>query len=109
MTIDIPQWIEQDISPHTIAAVNQGGCDSGAYMPGTERWTATNVMAKHGEDVIDYLIETVGHIPMPDEENSWGEICCLYLSTAVETWCSAHEELEDWENSDPVSKLGDEE
>jgi len=32
-TFTIPQWIEQDITPSTVAAILQGGCESGAYMP----------------------------------------------------------------------------
>ena len=31
--IEIPRWIEQDISPQDVAAIVQGGCESGAYMP----------------------------------------------------------------------------
>ena len=31
--IEVPGWIEQDISPQDVAAIVQGGCESGAYMP----------------------------------------------------------------------------
>ena len=33
LEIDTPRWIDKDISPADIAAIIQGGCASGAYMP----------------------------------------------------------------------------
>ena len=33
LDIDVPGWIDQDITPADVAAIVQGGCASGAYMP----------------------------------------------------------------------------
>lgn len=38
--IEVPRWIDQDISPNDIAAICQGGCASGAYMPAVTYYQA---------------------------------------------------------------------
>ena len=53
--IVVPAWIESDISPHDVAAIYQGGCDSGAYMPAVTYSDAKATMAKHGDDVLQYI------------------------------------------------------
>jgi len=55
--IDVPEWIDQDISPSTVAAIVQGGCDSGAYMPAVTCSEALETMNEHGDDVLDYIQE----------------------------------------------------
>ena len=54
---NVPNWIEQDITHADIAAIVQGGCASGAYMPAVTYATAAAVMAEHGDDVLQYLYE----------------------------------------------------
>jgi len=33
MTYNQPAWIVNELTPYDLAAINQGGCASGAYMP----------------------------------------------------------------------------
>lgn len=96
--IKLPAWIEE-ISPCQIAAVNQGGCASGAYMPAVAYWSAIKTMSEHGDDVLEFLADH-DSIPAIHSEISWSGIACLYLTTAVELWCSMHAHLADWNKSD---------
>ena len=101
--INIPQWIDQDITPNDIAAILQGGCESGAYMPAVTYHTARETMNEHGDDVLDYLEEF--YVPELPKGISWSGIACHFLSAAVECWCAEHEHLSDWENHEPVREL----
>ena len=89
--ITIPEWIEQDITPSTIAAVVQGGCESGAYMPAVTYHTANQTMSEHGDAVLDYLNETLGELPAVPQDVSWSGLAVHFLSTAVFLWCSTAE------------------
>jgi hypothetical protein len=40
----VPDWVQSDISPYDVAAIVQGGCASGAYMPAVTYYTARNTM-----------------------------------------------------------------
>ena len=94
--ITIPAWIEQDITPHDVAAIYQGGCASGAYMPAVRYFDADATMAKHGDDVTQYIEDAYGELPQPPADSSWSGIAVFYLSLAVELWASmAHDTLED--------------
>lgn len=94
--LTIPAWIEQDITPYDVAAIYEGGCNSGAYMPAVTYFFATATMAKHGDDVLQYIEELDGELPRPPAESSWSQIAVFYLSIAVELWASmAHDALED--------------
>jgi len=84
--VDIPDWIEQDITPNDIDAICQGGCASGAYMPAVTYYDAAQMMAKHGDSVLDYIDEQMGELPPIPEGTSWSGIAVLYLSFAVELW-----------------------
>ncbi len=93
--IDVPTWIEQDISPNNVAAILQGGCASGAYMPAVTYHTASETMAKHGDDVLQYIQDALGELPQPKPDESWSGMAVFYLSVAVELWAnSAEAELE---------------
>ena len=98
----IPNWINSDLSPNGVAAINQGGCDSGAYMPACEYYTAGQTMSEHGDDVLQYLEDTTGELPIPPNDISWSQLACFYLSRAVETWCAIHSNIEDWEDEEPI-------
>ena len=89
--IEVPRWIDQDISPSTVAAIYQGGCNSGAYMPAVTYYTASNTMNEHGDDVLDYIEENLGELPEVPKASSWSGIACFYLSYAVELWASETE------------------
>lgn len=93
--IEVPAWIDDDISPYDIAAIVQGGCASGAYMPAVTYHKADETMAKHGDEALDFIFDRLGHIPMPSEGGSWSGMACHFLSIAVELWASeAHSILE---------------
>lgn len=98
---EIPSWIEQDIAPYDVAAIVHGGCASGAYMPAVTYHRAAAVMADHGDDVLDYITQSTGHLPPAPADTSWSGLACFYLSYAVELWAdSIHRELEELESED---------
>jgi hypothetical protein len=77
--ITIPAWIEQDITPHDVAAIYQGGCASGAYMPAVRYFDADATMAKHGDDVTQYIEDAYGELPQPPADSSWSGIADDYI------------------------------
>jgi len=98
LDIDIPAWIEQDISPNDVAAICHGGCASGAYMPAVTYHNALKVMSEDGDDVLQYIEDALGELPEPPKNTSWSGMACFYLSCAVELWASSVEsELESFE------------
>lgn len=86
LDISVPAWIEQEIAASTIASITQGGCASGAYMPAVTYWTANDVMASYGDDVLDYISNTLGELPTPPAFESWKGRASFYLAYAVELW-----------------------
>ena len=98
MTYNQPPWITQALSPSDIAAINQGGCASGAYMPAVTYYDASNVMNEHGNNVLDYIVEHYGELPKVADNESWSGMAGFYLSTAVELFCLCHEDIADWED-----------
>ena len=93
--IEVPSWIEQDISPQDVAAIVQGGCSSGAYMPAVTYHQALATMDEYGDDILDYIDNIYGEIPEPvDKGISWSARASYYVSIAVQSWSlSAHDEL----------------
>jgi hypothetical protein len=95
--VEVPAWIEQDISPYDVAAIVQGGCASGAYMPAVTYATAQEIMNEHGDDVLDYINDVdPGLLVIPGdviEGTSWAGIAVYYLSVAVELWASDAESV----------------
>jgi hypothetical protein len=100
--VKVPEWISTDLTPADIAAVNQGGCASGSYMPAVEYHTAGMTMACHGDDVLQYLEDMTGELPTPPQDICWSGLAVFYLSKAVELFCAIHSDLADWENDEPV-------
>ena len=96
--IHVPEWIDQDISAQTIAAIQQGGCASGSYMPAVTYHTAAQIMAEHGDDVLEYIESVTGELPTPPRDSSGGGIAVFFLSYAVELW--AFDALEILENQE---------
>ena len=90
--IEVPGWIEQDITGTTVAAIKQGGCSSGAYMPAVTYSQAIETMAEHGNDVLQYIEDHWGEIPQPPRGSSWSGIAVFYLSFAVESWAATIED-----------------
>lgn len=82
----VPAWIDQEITGATIAAICQGGCDSGAYMPAVTYHEALETMSEHGDDVLAY-IEDFRDVALTHPKGiSWSGMACFYLSFAVEIW-----------------------
>ena len=93
-SITVPAWIDQEITPATIAAIIQGGCASGAYMPAVTYYQALKTMNEYGDakdGVLDYLENSVGDVPAVSV-NSWSGMACLYVSQAVELWAMSIEQ-----------------
>lgn len=92
--IDVPAWIDQDINGADVAAIVQGGCASGAYMPAVTYHQALATMNEHGDDVLEYLEDTLGEIPQPSEDtpHTWSGMACFFVSAAVELWASSVED-----------------
>ena len=93
LDIDVPAWIAQDISGADVAAIIQGGCASGAYMPAATYHDALDTMARYGDDVLDYIDQVDVSLAMPREAGwSWSGLACHVLSVAVELWASSVED-----------------
>ena len=91
LDIDVPRWIEQDISCADIAAIIQGGCASGAYMPAVTYYQARETMNECGDNVLDFIQEALGEVPNSPDDCSWPGMACHYVSLAVELWASGVE------------------
>jgi hypothetical protein len=89
--IDVPRWIDQDITFYTVASIQQGGCASGAYMPAVIYYDAAQTMAEHGNDVLDYIEGELGELPTVPPSTTWSGMAVHYLSCAVELWASSFE------------------
>jgi hypothetical protein len=100
--IDVPAWIDQDIDTNQIAAILQGGCASGAYMPAVTYHKALATMTDHGDEVLELIDFHYGEIPQPQDGTSWAGIAVHYLSIAVELWAMgiADEALEKAQEQD---------
>ena len=98
LDIDVPVWIDQEITPYDIAAICQGGCASGAYMPAVTYHKALKTMNDHSDEILNYIEECFGEVPEPPSDTSWEGRACYYVSSAVELWAySLESELEHFE------------
>lgn len=88
LDVNLPEWIDPEISAATIAAIVQSGCASGAYMPAVTYYDALNTMAAYGDDVFGYIDDVLGELPAPQGDVSWSGMACHYLSLAVELWAN---------------------
>lgn len=84
--IDVPAWIEQDISCTDVAAIIQGGCKSGAYMPAVSYGPASDTMSEHGDDVVEYVDGYGLEFTLDTGSETFSQFCCKVLSAAVELW-----------------------
>lgn len=97
-----PEWLETPLSPSDVAAINQGGCSSGAYMPAVTYYNALETMRDYGNDVLQYIEDNTGELPAPPKGSSWEAINCFYLSYAVELFALSLEDREDWNDEEPI-------
>lgn len=84
--VEVPEWINQDITAENVDAIIYGGCASGPYMPAVTYSTAARIMDKYGNDVIDFIESRDLELPAIPKNTSWRGMCCIYLSYAVELW-----------------------
>jgi len=93
--ISVPAWIDSDISPATIAAIVQGGCESGAYMPACYYHQASETMHEFGDEVLQYVTDSLGDLPKLPDDISWSGVAVHFLTMAVDLWAmTAEQELE---------------
>lgn len=106
LSLEIPEWIDQDVTFSTIAAINQGGCESGAYMAAVTYHRAIETMSKHSCAIFDYL-ESQGEIPQPKTITGWGSLAVFYVSCAAERWAAEVEEglVEYLESLEPLDRF----
>jgi hypothetical protein len=83
---DVPDWVEQDIDTTQLAAILEGGCASGAYMPAVTYHKANQTMSAHGDDVLQFIQDNYGELPKIRDDESWSGIAVHFLSCAVELW-----------------------
>jgi hypothetical protein len=95
--VDQPAWITEHLSGADIAAIRQGGCASGAYMPAVTYWQAGETMAEYGDDVLQFLEDAFGELPTVPHGESWMGIAAFFLSTAVECWVGQFDDG-DWDD-----------
>ena len=92
-----PDWLNElcragsrgDLTGYDTAAINQGGCMSGAFMPAVTYRIAEEIMVSHGDQMLD-LIEEGSGLALADlavGQTSVGGLACLICSLAVELWC----------------------
>jgi len=84
--VTVPMWIDQDITVQTVAAIQQGQCESGAYMPAVTYHAAAETMSEHGDSVLQYLEDALGELPPLPNNTSWSGIACHFLAYAVDMW-----------------------
>jgi len=88
--IKIPEWLDQEISLEECLSINECGCGGAAYRPAIIHAEALETMAKHGDEIFEYLIETFG--ALPEVSDNWRQMATDYVSAAVEVWCSQFDE-----------------
>jgi len=96
--IKVPAWIEQDITCYDIAAICQGGCESGAYMPAVIYHKAVDTMAEHGEEIFDVIEQAFDSaldvLKRGKDDATWRHMAVAFVSFAVESWAQEiHAEL----------------
>ncbi len=90
--VQVPAWVDQDITLGTLTDIIEQGAAEGAYMPAASYDSADAVMALHGDEVMEYLEDTLGEPPAPAPANcGWSGLACYYLSAAVEIWAASTE------------------
>ena len=96
-----PEWITRPLTPADLAAILQGGCASGAYMPAVTYHDAIATMSEHGDEILEW-IEDYGEWPEIPPGCSWAGLACLFLSYAVELFASLHSDRADWNDDQPI-------
>jgi hypothetical protein len=87
LDIEVPDWVDGDITVGTVESIYQAGCSSGAYMPAVTYHEAMHTMSECGDDVVDYLVRSDwdGEIRI-EQISGWAGMACHLLTLAVEIW-----------------------
>ena len=98
LRIDVPKFVtfnldegaavDKNPSPYDVAAICQGGCASGSWMPAVTYHVALANMTENGDEVLQYIEDALGELP-DVKGQSWAGMACAYVSTAVELWASS--------------------
>ena len=102
--ITLPSFIPS-LTCNEVIAIVQGGCASGAYMPAVTYHEAIETMSEHGNDVLQFIEDSLGELPQPNSGESWSGMAVFYLSVAVELFASSVEQ----ELTDALEELEEEE
>ena len=90
--IEVPGFIEQDITAQDIVTIVQRGCISGAYMPAVTYHVAVDLMTDYSDEIFDTIENAMGCPPADclsrTEDNSWAAMATRFVSLAVEIWAS---------------------
>ena len=78
-----PVFVNSGLTRDDIAAIQRGGCASGAYMPAVTYHEALETMSEHGDEVMEYLD---GYEGAQESGFTWSQMAVHYLSAAVELW-----------------------
>ena len=84
--IEPPGWISEPISTLDVAAILEGGCQSGTYPPAVEYRQALETMNVYGDEIIGFLCNNMWEVPR-FEVTSWPRAAVKILSTGIEMWC----------------------
>ena len=87
---DQPEFMQFDQmgvdSVSELQSLIQSGCAANAH--GSVFYhNAAECMARHGDDVLEYIEDTLGKLTTIEAGTSWNQIASEYLSTAIELWC----------------------
>lgn len=86
--VEVPAWIDQGITGSDICSIQQGGSASGAYMPAVIYHKAVATMSQHGDEVMEFIVDTLGELPSPPATSNWSQLATFYLSLAVDLWAA---------------------
>ena len=84
--LDVPRWVERDITVGQVRSIAEGGCGSGAYMPAVEGYTALQTMAEHGDAVVHWLEDYADAFELNPLAESWAGFASRVLTYAVDVW-----------------------
>jgi hypothetical protein len=69
-----------------LQSIIHSGCASNAHQS-VFYYNAAQCMALHGDEVLEYIEDTLGELPAIESGTSWNQIASVYLTTAIELWC----------------------
>lgn len=71
-----------------LQSIIQCGCASNAHAS-VYYYDANKCMSEHGDEVLEYIENSIGELLPPKEGSSWSQLASDYLSAAVELWCGS--------------------